>query len=83
MLVLSFKTHGRIMIGPNIVIQLIRTTPDSARIAIQAPREIEIWREEIWRQMQADADSGRNSANPNAKADNDLRQTRNNSERKS
>lgn len=47
MLVLSRKPGERILIGDNIAITVVRVGPHSVRIGIEAPRDVNIVREEI------------------------------------
>ncbi len=47
MLVLSRKTNERIRIGDDVVITVVRVSPNSVRIGIEAPREMSIVRSEI------------------------------------
>ncbi len=47
MLVLSRKTGERIMIGDQITITVVRIGPNNVRIGIEAPREMNIVREEL------------------------------------
>jgi carbon storage regulator len=47
MLVLSRKVQGRILIGDEIVITVVRIGPNTVRLGISAPRELEIVREEL------------------------------------
>lgn len=47
MLVLSRKCSQRIFIGPEIVLTVVRITPTSVRIGIEAPKCMDIQREEI------------------------------------
>jgi carbon storage regulator len=47
MLVLSRKQGERIVIGDNIVITVISLEYGKVRLGIEAPREIEVWREEM------------------------------------
>lgn len=47
MLVLSRKPNERIHIGDDIVISVVRIGPNVARIGIEAPKELRIWREEL------------------------------------
>lgn len=48
MLVLTRKINESIMIGPNIEIRVTRIQGDSVRIAIIAPRDLDILRKEIF-----------------------------------
>jgi len=47
MLVLSRKTSERILIGDEIAITVVRIGPNSVRIGIEAPRSMNIVREEL------------------------------------
>ena len=52
MLVLTRKPKQQIMIGDNIVVNVVEVQGDNVRIAIEAPREIKIYRGEIYRAIQ-------------------------------
>lgn len=52
MLVLTRKPRQQIMIGDDIVINIVEVQGDNVRIAIEAPREIKIYRGEIYRAIQ-------------------------------
>jgi carbon storage regulator len=47
MLVLSRKQGERIVIGDNIVITVVSLDYGRVRLGIEAPREVEVWREEM------------------------------------
>jgi len=47
MLVLSRKPGERILIGDNISITIVRIGPNNVRLGIDAPRELNIVREEL------------------------------------
>lgn len=47
MLVLSRKTSERILIGDEIAITVVRIGPNSVRIGIEAPKSMNIVREEL------------------------------------
>lgn len=47
MLVLSRKPGERILIGDNVAITVVRIGPNSVRIGIDAPRDMNIVREEL------------------------------------
>ncbi|MCI6283259.1 carbon storage regulator CsrA [Selenomonas sp.] len=52
MLVLTRKPKQQIMIGDDIVINIVEVQGDNVRIAIDAPRAIKIYRGEIYRAIQ-------------------------------
>lgn len=47
MLVLSRKAGERILIGDDVVVTVVRIGPNSVRVGIEAPREMNIVREEL------------------------------------
>lgn len=47
MLVLSRKTGERILIGDQVAITVVRIGPNNVRIGIEAPRDMNIAREEL------------------------------------
>ena len=48
MLVLTRKPRQQIMIGDDIVVNVVDVQGDNVRIAIEAPREVKIYRGEIY-----------------------------------
>ncbi len=52
MLVLTRKPRQQIMIGDHIVINVVEVQGENVRIAIEAPRDIKIYRGEIYRAIQ-------------------------------
>ena len=49
MLVLTRKPRQQIMIGDNVVVNIVEVQGDNVRIAIDAPRNVKIYRGEIYR----------------------------------
>jgi carbon storage regulator len=47
MLVLSRKTGERIRIGDNVTVTIVRIGPNNVRLGIEAPRDLNIVREEL------------------------------------
>lgn len=47
MLVLSRKFGERVLIGDNVVVTVVRIGPNSVRLGIQAPKEMNILRDEL------------------------------------
>ncbi|WP_417744724.1 carbon storage regulator CsrA [Rosistilla oblonga] len=68
MLVLSRHINERIMIGDNIVVQIIDVRGDKVRLGITAPRDIPVNREEV---LQA-IESGKTAAQARHDAGQDL-----------
>lgn len=54
MLVLSRKPGTQIMIGDDILINIVEVQGDSVRIAIEAPKNVKIYRGEIYRAIAAE-----------------------------
>ena len=52
MLVLTRKPRQQIMIGDNIVINVVEVQGENVRIAIDAPKDIKIYRGESYRAIQ-------------------------------
>lgn len=52
MLVLSRKNGQKIIINDNIEITILETRFDNCKIAINAPRDVKIFREEVYVQIQ-------------------------------
>ena len=52
MLVLTRKPRQQIMIGDHIVVNVVEVQGDNVRIAIEAPREVKMYRGEIYRAIQ-------------------------------
>lgn len=52
MLVLSRKNGQKIIINDNIVITILDAKYDNCKIAIEAPKEVTIFREEVYKQIQ-------------------------------
>ena len=61
MLVLTRKPRQQIMIGDHIVVNVVEVQGDNVRIAIDAPREVKIYRGEIYRAIQ---EENQNAAAP-------------------
>jgi carbon storage regulator len=53
-LVLTRKTNQSIMIGDDVEISVLAVTGDKVRIGITAPREIPVFRKEVYLSIQAE-----------------------------
>ena len=58
MLVLSRKRGERIVIGPNIELTVVDIRGNKVRLAVDAPRDVSIHRQEVFRRIQ---DESRNA----------------------
>jgi carbon storage regulator len=65
MLVLTRRAGESVMIGDDVVITVLEVRGDVIRLGIRAPRDIQVHREEIYRELQA---SNREAASPTADA---------------
>ncbi len=54
MLVLTRKSNQSIMIGDDIEISVLSIMGEKVRIGIQAPRDIPVFREEVYLEIQAE-----------------------------
>ena len=48
MLIITRRPGEKVMVGDDIVVQVLQVAGNSVRIGIQAPRSMPIYREEIW-----------------------------------
>jgi carbon storage regulator len=61
MLVLSRKTGERIRIGDNVTVTIVRIGPNNVRLGIEAPRDLNIVREELCTHEQLLSDPRKNT----------------------
>ncbi len=54
MLVLSRKIGERIRIGEDIILTVVRIHGDKVRLGIEAPENVAVHREEVYRRLQSD-----------------------------
>jgi carbon storage regulator len=65
MLVLTRRAGESVVIGDDIVITVLQTRGDVIRLGIEAPRDVQVHREEVWRELQA---ANREAASPTEEA---------------
>lgn len=53
MLVLTRRAGESVMIGDDVVITVLEARGDVIRLGISAPRDVQVHREEVWRELQA------------------------------
>ena len=56
MLVLTRKTNQSIMIGDDVEVSVLSVSGDKVRIGIAAPREIPVFRKEVYLSIQAEGE---------------------------
>lgn len=61
MLVLTRRAGESVMIGNDVTITVLEARGDVIRLGIQAPRDIQVHREEVFRELQA---ANREAASP-------------------
>ena len=54
MLVLTRKPNQSVMIGDDIEVTVLAVMGDKVRLGIQAPREVPVFRDEVYAEMQQD-----------------------------
>ena len=52
MLVLSRAKGEGLMIGNNILVQIVEITPDKVRLGITCPKDVPVHRREVWEALQ-------------------------------
>ena len=65
MLVLTRKSGQRIMIGDEIEVAVLSTSGDKVRLGITASKDVPIYREEVYRRIEAENDAeSKNGSSP-------------------
>lgn len=67
MLIITRRAGEKIMVGEDVVIHVMEVVGNSARIGIEAPKSVRVYREEIWtaiREENAAAAAGAPNALP-------------------
>ena len=54
MLIITRKPGEKIMLGDDIVVEVIAVSGSSVRLGIAAPRTVPVYREEIWEAVKAE-----------------------------
>lgn len=62
MLVITRRPGERIMLGDDILVEVIEVSGSSVRIGIDAPRSLRVYREEIWRSVKEESTSAASAA---------------------
>ena len=64
MLILTRKTNEKIKIGNQITISIIEIHGDQVKIGVEAPREVKVFREEVYEAIQNENRLAATSADP-------------------
>lgn len=65
MLVLSRKTDEQIIINDNIVVTVVEVRGDKVRLGIDAPKDVPVHREEIYKAIKKQAEDAKKDASQN------------------
>ena len=57
MLILTRRVQERLMIGPDVVVQILETRGNQVRLGIAAPRDVAVHREEVYRKIEEENDA--------------------------
>jgi carbon storage regulator len=73
-LVLTRKANQSIMIGDDVEVSVLAVMGEKVRIGIQAPRDVPVFRQEVWIEIQRDKESGESETEAVQRALGDLKQ---------
>ena len=62
MLIITRRPGEKIMLGDDVVIEVIEVSGSSVRVGIAAPKSLPVYREEIWKSVKDEQASARGSA---------------------
>ena len=54
MLIITRRPGEKVMLGDDVVIEVIEVSGSSVRIGIDAPKSVPVYREEIWEAVKAE-----------------------------
>ena len=69
MLIITRRPGERVMLGDDVVIEVIEVSGSSVRIGIDAPKSVPVYREELWQAVKAENEA---AAKADAKLPSDL-----------
>jgi carbon storage regulator len=69
MLIITRRPGERVMLGDDVVIEVIEVSGASVRIGIDAPKSVPVYREELWKAVKAENEA---AAKADAKLPSDL-----------
>jgi carbon storage regulator len=50
-LIITRRAGEKIMLGDDVIVEVVEVSGSSVRLGIQAPRSLPVYREEIWRSV--------------------------------
>jgi carbon storage regulator len=62
MLIVTRRPGERIMLGPDITVEVMEITGSSVRIGIAAPRSLPVYREELWTSIKTENEAAASAA---------------------
>lgn len=74
MLVLTRKAHQSIMIGDDIEVSVLAIIGEKVRVGIQAPRDVPVFRKEVYLEIQGERGATVGTGEPEAELDAALRE---------
>ena len=69
MLIITRRPGEKVMLGDDVVIEVIEVSGASVRIGIDAPKSVPVYREELWKAVKAENEA---AAKADAKLPSDL-----------
>lgn len=54
MLIVTRRAGEKVMLGDDIVVEIMEVAGNTVRVGIQAPRSLPVYREEIWQAVRAE-----------------------------
>lgn len=69
MLIITRKPGERIMLGDDVVVEVIEVSGSSVRLGIAAPRSVPVYREEIWHAVKEEQEAKGQVSDAKAKSD--------------
>jgi carbon storage regulator len=61
MLIITRRPGEKVMLGDDVVIEVIEVSGSSVRIGIAAPKSIPVYREELWKAVKAENEAAAKS----------------------
>ena len=62
MLIITRRAGEKVMIGDDVVVEIMEIVGNQVRLGIQAPQSVRVYREEIWRAVTEENQAAANDA---------------------